>query len=282
MWADNAISTDRIDTIENFIAHRSQTMWDYIQENKLTSVFTMWYKSLMHSDLTTRGKRTKSTDGFERNLLYYLSVQQMDDLQRTFPEKRFESAKQSNIGLPDAFYKDLGVPRIQRRKGQQTEHHSWVSLNDSMKVYLVNDTTEYFTLDYTQKILSTLNKSMPNSWLSKTVELDENNPFTEFDLHEAIHGLGIEADTLFHSLRLNFFLNDTLIFIIEHNKEMPKLFLLLEKNPMFYSLLKLKDNQWVNHERMRRYQERALIKEGLCVKAPGKLHENEWDNVLLP
>lgn len=281
MWADNAISTNKINTIENFIAHRSQTMLNYIKDNS-TSNYILWYKSLMHSDLTTRGKRTKSTEGFERNLLYYLSVKEMDDLQKEFPDKKFECAKQSNIGLPDAFYKDIGVPRIQRRKGQQKEHHSWIYLNDTIDVFLVNDTTEYFNLEYTKKVFNILNKTMPNSWLKNNIYLDREKPFTTLDLHEAIHGLGIEADTIFHSLRLNFFLNDTLILLIEKNSDKTKLFILLEKNPMFFYLIENKDKTWVNQERIRRFQERALIKEGLCVKAPEKLHENEWDNILLP
>lgn len=281
MWADNAISTNQINTIENFIANRSQTMLNYIKNNS-TSNYILWYKSLMHSDLTTRGKRTKSTEGFERNLLYYLSVKEMNDLQKEFPDKQFESAKQSNIGLPDAFYKDIGVPRIQRRKGQQKEHHSWICLNDTINVYLVNDTTEYFTLDYTKRIFDVLDKTMPNSWLKNNNEFDKEKSFTSIDLHEAVHGLGIESDTIFHSLRLNFFLNDTLILLIEHNGNKTNLFILLEKNPMFYYLIGNKDKTWVNHERIRRFQERALIKEGLCVKAPEKLHENEWDDILLP
>lgn len=281
MWADNALKTDKIETIENFVAYRSASMYKYIQQNN-TSSFIMWYKSLMHSDLTTRGKRTDSKDGFERNLLYYLSVQEMEELQKQFPNKQFESAKQSNIGLPDLFYSDLEIPRIKRRKGQQVEKHKWISLNDYFPVYLVNDTTQYFTKEYTEKILFKLNKQIPPRWDFSNILIDRKKEFTEIELHQAVHGLGIEKDTFFHSLRLTFFLNDTLIFIIEKKENEKKLFLLLEKNPFFFYLAGMKDETWVSVERLRRFHERERIKYGLEVDVPEQLYKNDWDNVLLP
>lgn len=281
MWADNTVSTTDFISIKNFLSQRSASMYEYISGKKDVQ-FSMWYKSLMHSDLTTRGKRTNSTDGFERNLLYYLSEKEMDELQKQFPDKKFECAKQSNIGMPDSFYEDLGVPRIKRRKGKQTETHSWISMNEYMDVFLVNDSLEYFSLAYSQKVMQSLDKEMPSRWQSAKITLDKEKPFTAIDLHQAVHGLGIEADTVFHALRLTMFLNDTLIFVMEHSDEKPKLFILLEKNPMFYYLLGLKDKNWADMERIRRFQERAMIKEGLTLATPEKLYENEWDNVLLP
>ena len=46
---------------------------------------------------------------------------------------------------------------------------------------------------------------------------------------EAIHGLGTADDEEFHKLRLSMFLNDTIIFLIEHCEERNKLFIMLEK-----------------------------------------------------
>ncbi len=282
MWADNTVFTDDQRTIENFISYRSDSMHDYLCKNRDSARFTMWYKSLTHSDLPTRGKRTNSSDGFEKNLLYYMSVEDMISLQEQYPDRKFECAKQSNIGMPENFYNDIGVPRIQRRNGPQKEKHNWICLNDYMSVYLVNDSLQYFSLLYSEKIMNKLNKKMPQSWKSSMIKLDRNNDFTAIDLHEAIHGLGVEADSVFHALRLTMFLNDTIIFIKEHSFKDPKLFILLEKNAVFYSLMGLKDRRWSDEERIRRFQERITIKEGLSVELPDKLYDNEWDDTLLP
>lgn len=282
MWADNTIYTDDRDTIVNFVGYRSDSFYRYLQSKRVGTYYSMWYKSLTHSDLTTRGKRTNSSDGFERNLLYYLSISDMNNLQRDFPEKRFECAKQSNIGMPEDFYHDLGIPRIQRRKGQQTEKHNWVSLNEYMDVFLVNDTLKYFNMEYSEKTMRLLGKEMPERWKSADIRLNLGDIFTEIELHEAVHGLGVEADSVFHALRLTMFLNDTIIFVMEHSCERPKLFIMLEKNAVFYYLHGIKNKKWSDDERIRRYQERVMIKEGLSIETPDILYENEWDYTLLP
>jgi hypothetical protein len=282
MWSDNTVFTDDEVTIENFVAYRSESMYKYIMDNKGDKRFSMWYKTLTHSDLTTRGKRTNSSDGFERNLLYYLSVADMNKLQEQFPEKKFECAKQSNIGMPEEFYKDLGIPRIQRRKGKQQTQHTHIKVNDYMPVYLVNDSLKYFTMEYSEKIMNKLNKEFPKRWKSWSIGLEKDKPFTEIELHEAVHGMGVEADRVFHALRLTMFLNDTIIFVIEHSGCKRKLFIMLEKNPIFNSIMNINDRKWTDDERLRRYQERILIKEGLSIEPPEHLYENDWDDTLLP
>ncbi|MCR5625367.1 MAG: hypothetical protein K6G11_09060 [Lachnospiraceae bacterium] len=69
---------------------------------------------------------------------------------------------------------------------------------------------------------------------------DKTKQFTEIELHKAVHGLVVEADTLFHSLRLTMFLNDTVIFVCDHSVFSPKLFILFEKNVLFYGIIKSK------------------------------------------
>ena len=282
MGIDNTVFTNDEITIENFIATRSQSFHKYIQQKKVNTYYTMWYKSLTHSDLTTRGKRTNTLEGFDGNLLYYLSVKDMENLQEQFPKKAFECAKQSNIGMSEKFYIDIGIPRIQRRKGKQIEKHNWISLNDYMNVYLVNDSLKYFSMDCTEKIMRNLDKEMPERWKKSQIILEKENDFTEIDLHQAIHGLGVEADSIFHAIRLTMFLNDTIIFVMEHDSEKPQLFILLEKNALFYPLMGLKDKKWASDERIRRYRERMMIKEGATIEEPKELHEDEWDKVMLP
>jgi len=283
MWSDNTVFTGDSHSIESFISVRSSSMFDYMMAKRGEAYFTMWYKSLTHSDLASRGKRTDSADGFERNLLYYLSVADMNKLQEQFPDKRFESAKQSNIGMPEDFYVDLKIPRIQRRKGKQSSNHNWISVNEYMPVYLVNDSLEYFSLDYSERIMRKLGKEMPRQWKTSGIVLNHSSVFTEIDLHQAVHGLGTREDTVFHALRLCMFLNDTIIFIVEHKAGIPqKLFILLEKNTMFYSLLGIQTAKWAQEERIRRYQERLMLKEGVVLEKPERLYENDWDDILLP
>ena len=282
MWVDNTIFTDDMVTIENFVAYRSNSLHEYMQAKRASTYFTLWYKTLTHSDLTTRGKRTNSSDGFERNLLYYLSIADMNNLQKEFPDKKFECAKQSNIGMPKDFYKDIAVPDPRECKSHPMAQNGKIKINDFTEVYLVNDTLEYFSMEYSEKMMKILGKQMPDRWKASRIVLDKNAPFTEIDLHEAVHGLGVEADTVFHALRLTMFLNDTIIFIKEHNPVEPKLFILLEKNALFYHLMGIKDKKWSDAERIRRYQERIMIKEGLTIDPPDHLYENEWDNTFLP
>ena len=282
MWVDNALFTDNMITIENFVAYRSESMHKYIMNRKEAAYFTMWYKTLTHSDLTTRGKRTNASDGFDKNLLYYLSVEDMQNLKRDFPDKKFECAKQSNIGMPKDFYKDIDVPDPRECKNHPMAQNGKIKINDYTDVLLVNDTLDYFTLSYSERIMNILGKKMPEKWKNTQVCIDKENPFTRIALHEAVHGLGVEADSVFHALRLTMFLNDTVIFIMEHDVSNSKLFIMLEKNAMFYYLMGLKDKKWSENERIRRYQERIMIKEGLTVEPPDHLYENEWDNTFLP
>lgn len=282
MWVDNALFTDNMVTIENFVAYRSNSMHEYLIRKKETAYFTMWYKTLTHSDLTTRGKRTNASDGFDRNLLYYLSIEDMQNLKRDFPDKKFECAKQSNIGMPKEFYKDIAVPDPRECKNHPMAQNGKIRINDYTDVLLVNDTLDYFTMSYSEKMMNILGKKMPEKWKSTQINIDKENPFTRIDLHEAVHGLGVEADSVLHALRLTMFLNDTVIFIVEHDANNPKLFIMLEKNAMFFYLMGLKDKKWSENERIRRYQERIMIKEGLTVEPPDYLYENEWDNTFLP
>lgn len=250
---NSVIFIDDKSQIETFVENRSQDMKKYMQDHE-NSRFTAWYKRLTHSDLTNRGKRNGPGEGLERNLLYYLSLSEMQDIEK-HNGKKFECAKQSNIGLCEEFYEDLGIPRLQRRIGPQKTQHEHIILNETTDVYLVNDTLEYFTMDYTKKVLDALGKE-PVRWSDEdTVTLDKSAPFTPIQLTEAIHGLGTKDDKQFHKLRLSMFLNDAMTFIIEHNESRNKLFILLEKNPKFFKLANISDKAWEEYLSVQKNQE---------------------------
>lgn len=231
--------------ILEYIEDKSLSMYEYIE--KSDNKFSLWIKNICHSDLINKGKRNGSDKGIEDNLLYYLSVAEMNDIQKQNPNKVFESAKQSNIGLPKKFYEDLGIERLKRRNGKQKEQHQHICLNDFVNVLLVNDTLKYFEKKYTIKVLEKLKKEIKKFENIKKIELN-NSIFTDIKLSQAIHGLGISDDKEFSNLRMNIFLNDTLLFLIEHkNNERKNLFVLFNKNPKFFSLVGITDESWVKY-----------------------------------
>lgn len=211
--------------IEQYIGNRSERMLAYMKEHS-KSRFTLWHKTLTHSDLTNRGKRNGNKEGLDRNLLYYLSVKEMMNIQNN-SEKEFESAKQSNIGLKEEFYNDLGIPRLKRRNGPQETQHEKVVLNDFVDVFIVNETAKYFTMPYTKMVLKALGKDADKWKDEDSISLKRGAQFTEIQITQAIHGLGTSSDIEFHKLRLSMFLNDTIIFLIEHCEGRNKLFILL-------------------------------------------------------
>ncbi len=255
---NSTIFIDNKEQIMSFVVSRSVSMAEYMQQS--VSRFSLWYKTLSHSDITNRGKRNGSKESLDRNFLYYLSVEEMKKIQEQFPDKPFESAKQSNIGLPIQFYEDLGVPRLERREGKQNTPHKHVVLNEHVDVLLVNDTVEYFKQDYTMKVLKRLNKYNRLFCSKNNVNLNEDEPFTNIQVTQAIHGLGTADDEEFHKLRLSMFLNDTLIFLIEHNENRKRLFIMLEKNPRFFTLAGETDTAWEKYIATHRRQEIAEIK----------------------
>lgn len=245
---------DDNDLIIEYLESRSETMTEYVKNNK-NKIFSLWFKNLTHSDLTNRGKRNGSQEGLDKNYLYYLSVKEMVEIEKN-NDKPFESAKQSNIGLTDDFYKDLGMPRLQRRIGPQKTQHSHIRVNDYAQVLIVNDTIKYFTADYSNKVMSKLGKE--KQWDSnETITLNDGD-FTEIQLTEAIHGLGTADDIEFHKLRLSMFCNDTILLLIEHG-ETNKLFIMLEKNPRFFTIIGETNATWEKYITIQKNQEKGKL-----------------------
>jgi len=270
---------DDRDSILIYLESRSLSMFNYVNDRPQTE-FSLWFKNLTHSDLTNRGKRNGSQEGLDKNLLYYLSLEEMQEIEKT-NDKPFESAKQSNIGMTEDFYTDLIVPRLVRRSGPQVTQHEHVCLNDYVDVFLVNDTMRYFTMDYTHRVLERLNKN--SNWQNnETVELIDNQPFTPIQLTQAIHGLGTANDINFHKLRLSMFCNDTIIFLIEHSVR-KKLYILLEKNPRFFTLIGESNSMWENYINTNRERELngIIVRQGLDENDEhSRAQQSAWKNLL--
>lgn len=278
MSSSSITNLDDREIILNYIESRSYDMFEYVRSHPNTR-FTLWYKNLTHSDLTNRGKRNGWKEGLEKNLLYYLSVQEMRKIEEA-SKKPFESAKQSNIGMSEGFYLDLGIPRLQRRDGPQTTQHEHLQLNDYADVYLVNDTVKYFTIEYTNKVIRRTGKSV--KWGNDENVTLSGSKFTPIQVTQAIHGLGTADDIEFHKLRLSMFCNDTFIVLIEHS-EMKSVYIMLEKNPRFFTLVGETNESWEKYLQVKRQQEqsRITVHTGLAVEEEKtRAQQSAWKELL--
>lgn len=223
---------DERDKIEEFILKISTDTYEYVHEKKESS-FVLFYKYLTHSDLATFGKATE-VNSHDKNLLYYIGQDEMADIEKK-TGKPFQTTHQSCIGLKAKFYELVNLPNP-----RDVDPYL---INDYINVYLVNKSVEYFSSDYTQQIFNKLGKKISTSrqkeWRFDRLDLNlSEGQFTPIELHCAVHGLGMKADKEFHKLRHHMFKGDTFILLVELTPSgEDNMFVLLEKNPIFFSIL---------------------------------------------
>lgn len=270
----NFILNER-EQILDFLEHISFKMHEYVQK-KTNSKFILFYKHLTHSDLATFGKATRPQD-YDKNLLYYLSVQQMLELEKEHGFQFFKSAHQSCIGLMKNLYTLMNLP--QPRENEQ------YSINDYSNVYLVNENLKYFNSSYTKKVLDNLQKK--DSYGDKFDNVDvvlNNQDYTPIELHCARHGLGTSADVEFHKLRHHLFKGDMFIILHETPKyEKPNMYLLFEKNPVFFTIIgesnkTFEDYQNIIHNRLISTVQSSKIQE--INDAVTRKEQNAWRQLL--
>jgi len=228
--------------IVNFTSEFSDSMSDYVLNSK-DSNFIMFYKDLTHSDLGTFGKLTnskKELGKYDDNLLYYMTSEQMQDI-ATRTGAIAQTAHQSCIGLKNELYTLTGLPNP-----RDVDPYL---INDFYKVYLVNETIPYFQPKYTKTIFEKLNKKMPN-WDFDSLETKvSDNQFTEISIHVCVHGLGeASKDIEFHALRHNMFKGDSFALLFEIGKDRKNMFVLLEKNPIFFSIIGETNKTYTQHQ----------------------------------
>lgn len=229
--------------IEEFVAEVSNETFEYMQR-KQESSFVLFYKYLTHSDLATFGKATRP-NSLDKNLLYYIDTEEMANIENS-TGKPFQTAHQSCIGLKSKFYDLAQLP-------QPREVDPYL-INDYSNVYIVNKNLEYFSSQYTKSVFEKLGKEIsPHSrrmW--KFDELDialSKEQFTPINLHCAVHGLGMAEDEDFHKLRHHLFKGDTFILLAElTNDGKNNLFILLEKNPIFFSILGITNKSYEDYQ----------------------------------
>lgn len=251
------ILTD-IDTIKKFVGQMSIEMFDYIDSHKQSN-FILFYKHITHSDLATFGKATHP-NSHDKNLLYYIETKDMLEIEKN-TKKPFQTAHQSCIGLKTELYDLVGLPQP-----RETDPYK---INDYMNVYVVNQNMNYFCTKYTKIVFGKLGKQIPSrsrSWNMNDLDVTlSTNQFTPIDLHVAVHGLGMEEDKDFHKIRHHIFKGDSVLLLFELNEKPIKnkdgtyiktnnnMFLLFEKNPIFFNLIGEVNSDYVKYqERTRR------------------------------
>ncbi|UOS13061.1 HNH endonuclease [Helicobacter pylori] len=280
----NIYRVENFEEIQEIIIDKSQSLYDYMDKYK-SSKYILYYKMLSHSDLPNFAKM-KNDESLDKNLLYYLSAKEMREIEQR-ENRKFEVAKQSNIGMSIRFWKDLDMPiprdSVKKRKVIGGDH---LKINDYAKVFLVNDVLENFHFDDTLKIFEKLHKNFnPKQFNANTMsyQILNNQAFTPIELRQAVHGIGMNQDVEFNKLRHNLFKNDLLYLLIEKTQTQKNLFIMPFRNPLFFSLLGVTNSKW------QIYQEQKLKRENnLITKSPTpfqeekiqRQHQNKWREAL--
>ncbi len=227
---------ENTDKIREYLLYKSDSISNYITKNQ-NDQFLMLVKQISHSDLTSSGKRTKSEQPFSKNYLYYLTTEEMEEMDR-INSRPFVTAHQSNIGIPkDIVYNFLGVTE----PDESGEEH--FLLNNYCDVFLVNDTLKYFNIEYSFKVFEKLGK-VP-AWNKEDYKIELENDFTPIKLSMAAHGIGVSANTEFDKLRRSIFKSDSLIMLLTKDiKNKIKIFIMFEKNPSFFTLIGEGNKTW--------------------------------------
>lgn len=235
------------DKILEFIETKSKTMFDYMKANT-SSDFFLFYKYITHSDLTSCGKRNER-QGFNKNFLYYLTAEENAQI-----GSEQSTAHQSCISCCKEFYETFGIPA--HRSGSQQ-----VDINNYANVYVVNDTLKYFNSNYTSRVISALNRNVP-SWVNKNndISIDPSTNFTPISITRAAHGFGVERNTEFHKLRKSIFKNDIFMLLIEKTDAKVNIFILLEKNPIFFTIIKESNEVWQQYAEKQQQKIENILK----------------------
>ncbi|GAA7534507.1 hypothetical protein ckin32_03040 [Helicobacter pylori] len=280
----NIYRVENFEEIQEIIIDKSQSLYDYMDRYK-DSEYILYYKMLSHSDLPNFAKM-KNNESLDKNLLYYLNTKEMQEIEQR-ENRKFEVAKQSNIGISIRFWKDLDMPyprdSVKERKATGKNH---LKINDYAKVFLVNDVLENFHFEDTLKIFEKLHKNFnPKQFNANTMsyQIFNDQNFTPIELHQAVHGIGMTQDVEFDKLRHNLFKNDLLYFLIEKAQTQKNLFIMPFRNPLFFSLLGVTNSKW------QIYQEQKLKRENnLAIKSSTpfqeekiqRQHQNKWREAL--
>lgn len=270
-----SFSVDNRIKIHEYLERVVPEMSEYMDLHRDSEYF-MFYKYITHSDIISSGKATQPGCHYN-NLLYYIDEKAMLDIEDK-TEKPFQTAKQSNIGLKKEVYEKTGLPNPRDLKDHQ------YLVNDYYNVYVSKENLKYFNSRYTTRIFDKLSKMYSAaSWSQDKLDLIySNDKFKKIDLHCAVHGLGMSIDEDFHKIRHNLFKGDVFILLFEIKEGKGNLFVLFEKNPIFFNLLGLTNDSYLKYQQnLQRRTQLALKEKQLNVpEEVTRKQQNAWRNML--
>lgn len=202
------------DRIVEMLEDVSPSMAGHINANPKAH-YKLFAKVIKHSDLYTGGKRTDKKQGNDKNILYYLTVSQMDRMGLDLV------AHQSNLLIPKVVYNALSVTAV---KGLV------------INFKLANDSARFFTPSYSMKVVHTLGKEFPWQPDECTYTAD-SGPFTSMSMTYGDQGVGTSNDPEFQALRKNIFVDDVVYFLVENIGATKNLYVVLSKAQGFYEVL---------------------------------------------
>ncbi len=257
------------DRIAEFIESKSPSMLQYIKDNN-TSNYFLFYKYITHSDLISSGKRNER-QGFDKNYLYYLTPEENEKI-----GTEQSTAHQSCISCCKEFYETFGIP--EHSSGSQQ-----AVINNFADVFVVNDTLKYFNSNYTSKVISSLNRNVP-SWVNSAndITLSSSSSFTPIHITRAAHGFGVENDTEFHKLRKSIFKNDVFMLMIEKRSDKINIFILLEKNPIFFTIIKENNTVWQQYAEKQQQKIESTLKTNKLIEEDikSRAQQSPWKTKL--
>lgn len=235
----NYIVTANKEDIFFYVEYNSKNLFNVLK-NKFDHELVLIRKYLSHSDIITKGKLTRNKrqlsqgdEALKFYILYYQSFTELKDC------GCLPIAAQSNIMVPEDFYKETGIPSFGQNDFMQRE----IVNENGFTVYVPLDTCDDFNLKDLNKICDFNDKYKYEqkdlkrlATFNLTNFLDNETKLLKADaLHIAAHGLGTVKDKLFSYLRSFVFKGDVLNIIIDKNEKV--LYLFFERNERYYSLI---------------------------------------------
>lgn len=272
--------TTDINTIIGILSPKSPSIVAHIEDNP-SSFFSLWYKDIKHADLISCGKSSphkyKMVNGkkvlkkkvdpeYDKNVLNYHTVDEMKKIAQK-SRKAFPTAHQSNIHVSEEFLAELGI--TDKKQG----------FPDFVKFFLVNDSLTYFTKFYTALVAAKLAKNTANC-SGMDISLADG-AFTAVSIGTAAHGIGTSKDALFHKLRENIFTNDRIYFLVESVNEYKNVFILLDKNPVFFKIIDKGNSAWIKYlERVRQHEDDNIRAHEPMSEIATRSLQSEWKDNL--
>lgn len=281
------ISTSYSDILEYFNS-KSSYLYDYINKNK-DFKYQLIMKEFRHSDLISAGKRTDKKQGLEYELLDYMSKTLKNQINNNKEElDKYPTSHQSNINIHNNFFTFFNINKLERRIGKQTENHKHIAMHKISKVFIVTETLENFLYENTEKVFNILNKNdiynkKKNKYFNKNINIDTKLDVLKIELNVAIHGLGTKDNLIFQEIRKGIFLGDYLnILQVITNKNKKIVFILLEKNPVYFTITKKSNLAWQEYLEKLQKDKKSQLKAGedLTLDEKNRKLQTKWKDNL--